>query len=204
LPESRTDVSSPCNATIGELAPSGFDSYPTFDAEKPPPFAESFPASALRVTLRDAGTAIAHCRIRRGAGPPGRATLAASFYGVRGSPSRGAIMRSRFHASYPALLLTLTHFGCSGEMGGPGEAVATESFALSSNISWTSSAMLVDPANAAWASVKDPTVVYHNGKYHVYATIYNTSVSQPQTSTTPTNMFNAGNPAIKGAANRGD
>jgi hypothetical protein len=69
-------------------------------------------------------------------------------------------MRSRFHASYPALLLTLTHFGCSGEMGGPGEAVATESSALSSNISWTSSAMLVDPASAAWASVKDPTVVY--------------------------------------------
>jgi hypothetical protein len=43
---------------------------------------------------------------------------------------------------------------------------------LPSNLSWTASAPLISPKNGA-ASIKDPTIVNYNGKYHVFATIYN-------------------------------
>jgi hypothetical protein len=86
-------------------------------------------------------------------------------------------MRTRFLTSSPALLLALASIGCGDGTPETSESVASDQAALTTNISWTSSAMLVDPNNAAWSSVKDPTVVYHDGKYHVYATIYNTSAS---------------------------
>ena len=86
-------------------------------------------------------------------------------------------MRTRFLTSYPAALLALGHLGCGEAPIETGEPVAMVESALSSNISWTSSAMLVDPNASNHASVKDPTVVYHDGKYHVYATVYDTSAS---------------------------
>src|SRR5688572_7920497 len=86
-------------------------------------------------------------------------------------------MRTRFLTSYSAALLALGHLGCGEAPIETGEPVAMVESALSSNISWTSSAMLIDPNASNHASVKDPTVVYHDGKYHVYATVYDTSAS---------------------------
>eukprot|EP00727_Mastigamoeba_balamuthi_P007889 m51a1_g3720 putative beta- -xylanase (455) ;mRNA; f:465089-466519 len=54
------------------------------------------------------------------------------------------------------------------------------SVTLPSTWSWTSSGILVDvksDSSHAIKSVKDPTIVYYNGVYHVYATIYSTSYS---------------------------
>jgi hypothetical protein len=86
-------------------------------------------------------------------------------------------MRTRFLTSSPALLLALAHLGCGEAQLETGDTVASEQAALSSTISWTSSNALVYPQASNYASVKDPTVVYDNGKYHVYATVYNTSAS---------------------------
>jgi hypothetical protein len=49
---------------------------------------------------------------------------------------------------------------------------------IPTSFSWSSSAMMVDPiSNASHniVSVKDPTIVYHNKKWHVYATTANTA-----------------------------
>ncbi len=51
---------------------------------------------------------------------------------------------------------------------------------LPQNPSWTSSGILVSPKANNIASVKDPTIQKYNGKYIVYATVYNLSVSQFQ------------------------
>ncbi len=45
---------------------------------------------------------------------------------------------------------------------------------IPTNLSWTSSGILVSPQNSNYAAVKDPTIAYSGGKYHVYATVYNT------------------------------
>lgn len=41
--------------------------------------------------------------------------------------------------------------------------------------SWESSPPLITPHAANHASVKDPTIVYYNGLYHVFATVFDTS-----------------------------
>jgi GH35 family endo-1,4-beta-xylanase len=43
---------------------------------------------------------------------------------------------------------------------------------LKSNYNWTSSGPLITPHNSSWASIKDPTVVKYNNKYHVFATVF--------------------------------
>ncbi|BCE03256.1 non-reducing end alpha-L-arabinofuranosidase family hydrolase [Marinicellulosiphila megalodicopiae] len=43
---------------------------------------------------------------------------------------------------------------------------------LPSRFSWTSSGPLVKPQKSNWASVKDPTIVQYNGKFHIWATVF--------------------------------
>jgi endo-1,4-beta-xylanase len=48
------------------------------------------------------------------------------------------------------------------------------------SFSWTSSDVLITPKSDAThnlASIKDPTVVFYNGSWHVYATVFNTSTT---------------------------
>lgn len=47
---------------------------------------------------------------------------------------------------------------------------------LPSSIRWTSTGAIISPRNGD-ASVKDPSIVYYNNKYHVFATVWNTSGS---------------------------
>jgi len=46
------------------------------------------------------------------------------------------------------------------------------------NIKWTSSGIIVDVKANNIASVKDPTIQKYNGKYLIYATVYNKSTNQ--------------------------
>jgi hypothetical protein len=46
---------------------------------------------------------------------------------------------------------------------------------LPSNPSWTSSGILVSPKGGSYVSVKDPTIQKYNGKYLIYATVFNTA-----------------------------
>lgn len=48
--------------------------------------------------------------------------------------------------------------------------------ALPTNPKWTSSGILVSPKAANTVSVKDPTIQKYNGKYLIYATVFNTAV----------------------------
>src|SRR5512133_356576 len=57
---------------------------------------------------------------------------------------------------------------------------AVVSCELPKNPSWTSSGILISPKASNIASVKDPTIQKYNGKYIVYATVYNLTVSQFQ------------------------
>lgn len=45
---------------------------------------------------------------------------------------------------------------------------------LPNNLSWTSTGPVISPKSGD-ASVKDPSIVYYNNKYHVFATVWNTS-----------------------------
>ena len=58
---------------------------------------------------------------------------------------------------------------------------------LKAPLRWTSTAPLISPKNAGWASIKDPSVVKYNGTYHVYATYYDTSYKSMYTSFTDWN-----------------
>jgi len=49
---------------------------------------------------------------------------------------------------------------------------------LPSQLSWTSSSALISPGQSNWASVKDPSIVKYDDKYHVFATVYDTAVDQ--------------------------
>lgn len=51
----------------------------------------------------------------------------------------------------------------------------TSSCDLPSQFSWTSTQPLITPASAANVSIKDPTIVYYNKLYHVFATVFDTS-----------------------------
>lgn len=55
---------------------------------------------------------------------------------------------------------------------------------LKAPLRWTSTAPVISPKNQGWVSVKDPSVVKYNGKYHVYATYYDTAYKSFYTSFT--------------------
>jgi len=48
--------------------------------------------------------------------------------------------------------------------------------ALPSTFSWTSTGPLISPQRSNWASVKDPSIVHYDGLYHIFATVFDTSV----------------------------
>ena len=52
---------------------------------------------------------------------------------------------------------------------------------------WTATAPLISPKNSGWKSIKDPSVVKYNGRYHVYATYYDTAYKSMYTSFTDWN-----------------
>ncbi|MES2673853.1 MAG: non-reducing end alpha-L-arabinofuranosidase family hydrolase [Pseudomonadota bacterium] len=58
---------------------------------------------------------------------------------------------------------------------------------LTAPLRWVSTAPVISPKTAGWASIKDPSVVKVNGKYHVYATYYDTAYKSMYTSFTDWN-----------------
>ncbi|QOV40466.1 endo-1,4-beta-xylanase [Streptomyces ferrugineus] len=80
--------------------------------------------------------------------------------------------------AYNAVLTTLggTPAATSGTSAAPRSA--TNAAALPSRYSWSSSGPLISPKSDAThniAGIKDPTVVHYNGKYHVFASVANSS-----------------------------
>lgn len=61
--------------------------------------------------------------------------------------------------------------GSGGAAGEPGETCE-----LGTQFEWTSSGILLSPSDSDHASIKDPTVVYHNGKWHVIATVFDRGI----------------------------
>jgi hypothetical protein len=58
---------------------------------------------------------------------------------------------------------------------------------LTAPLKWVSTAPLISPKTSGWASIKDPSIVKVNGKYHVYATYYDTAYKSMYTSFTDWN-----------------
>lgn len=59
----------------------------------------------------------------------------------------------------------------NGEFVEPPEPEPGETCDLPTNLSWTSTESIINPKNGA-ASIKDPSIVYFDGNYHVFATTY--------------------------------
>ncbi len=78
---------------------------------------------------------------------------------------------------------TISGFAIYSDAGGkfvqPVEPEEPEGCDLPNNLSWTSSQAIISPKNG-FANVKDPTIVYHDNKYHVFATAYSSSASAYQ------------------------
>lgn len=68
-----------------------------------------------------------------------------------------------------------------GEFVPPTEPPVGATCDLPANLSWTSTEAIILPKNGA-ASVKDPSIVYVDGKYHVFATTYNNGYRSMYTS----------------------
>ncbi len=58
---------------------------------------------------------------------------------------------------------------------------------LTAPLRWVSTAPVISPKTPGWASIKDPSVVKVNGRYHVYATYYDTAYKSMYTSFTDWN-----------------
>jgi hypothetical protein len=70
---------------------------------------------------------------------------------------------------------TISGFAIYSNAGGKFEEPPEPEFCdLPSSIRWTSTGAIIGPRNGD-ASVKDPSIVYYNNKYHVFATVWNTS-----------------------------
>lgn len=70
--------------------------------------------------------------------------------------------------------------GGSAGAGGTGGSVPTCD--LPTTFSWKSSPPLIHPKppnGKTFASIKDPTIVFYEGKYHVFATVYETTNGSP-------------------------
>lgn len=59
--------------------------------------------------------------------------------------------------------------------GGDDNGGGNQTCELKSNNNWTSTGPLISPQRSNWASIKDPTVVKYNNKYHVFATVFDTA-----------------------------
>jgi hypothetical protein len=68
--------------------------------------------------------------------------------------------------------------GGSGGAAGSGGTGGTEVCDFPSTFRWSSSGPLISPKSPAshnFVSIKNPTIVLHEGKYHVFATVYDTA-----------------------------
>ncbi|WP_083268487.1 non-reducing end alpha-L-arabinofuranosidase family hydrolase [Lentzea guizhouensis] len=89
---------------------------------------------------------------------------------------------------------TLNGTLCTGEVGPTTTTTTTTTTGnppvgnLPSSFRWSSSGALISPkpdsAHPTVYSVKDPSIVYHNGKYHVFASVYTTGYNLMYTSFT--------------------
>lgn len=62
---------------------------------------------------------------------------------------------------------------------------------LPDNLTWTSTGAIVTPKNGD-ASIKDPSIVYYNGKYHIFATVWNGAYRSMYTSFTDFDSIDSG------------
>ena len=86
-----------------------------------------------------------------------------------------------------ATSVTLDGASCTAQAGPPAATASGEQSAadLPSSFRWSSSGVLISPKpdpTHANVAVKDPSVVYHNGKYHVFASTYTTGYNLMYTS----------------------
>ncbi|KYF79085.1 alpha-L-arabinofuranosidase [Sorangium cellulosum] len=68
--------------------------------------------------------------------------------------------------------------GGSPAVGSGGAGGSTPTCELPTRYKWKSGPPVISPkppAGRTWASVKDPTIVYHDGKHHVFATVFDTT-----------------------------
>ncbi|BCD97375.1 non-reducing end alpha-L-arabinofuranosidase family hydrolase [Marinagarivorans cellulosilyticus] len=87
---------------------------------------------------------------------------------------------------------TISGFAIYSNAGGqfvePPEPVGCD---LPNSLSWTSTGPIITPKNGD-VSVKDPSIVYYQNKYHVFATVYNSSYKSMYTTFTDFDNVGAG------------
>ncbi|MGO1296402.1 MAG: non-reducing end alpha-L-arabinofuranosidase family hydrolase [Vibrio sp.] len=95
-----------------------------------------------------------------------RWTLLHGFYTQSGTPFEHFIIESDNE--------TVSFYADDFSIGGDTDG-GNQTCDLKSNYSWTSTAPLISPQRSNWASIKDPTIVNYNNKYHVFATVFDTA-----------------------------
>ncbi|KUI98248.1 non-reducing end alpha-L-arabinofuranosidase family hydrolase [Vibrio sp. MEBiC08052] len=93
-------------------------------------------------------------------------TLLHGFYTQSGTPFEHFIIES----DSETVSFYADDFSIGGDAGG-----GSQTCGLKSNYSWTSTGPLIAPQRSNWASIKDPTIVKYNNKYHVFATVFDTA-----------------------------
>ncbi|MFF4253789.1 non-reducing end alpha-L-arabinofuranosidase family hydrolase [Streptomyces sp. NPDC001663] len=91
---------------------------------------------------------------------------------------RNGNKKPAYNAALTALGGTPTAASASTTVQGKAVRSAKSAAALPSTFKWSSSGALISPKSDAThniAGIKDPTVVYYNGKYHVFASTANAS-----------------------------
>ncbi|WP_088135105.1 non-reducing end alpha-L-arabinofuranosidase family hydrolase [Vibrio gazogenes] len=95
-----------------------------------------------------------------------RWTLLQGFYTQSGTPFEHFIIES----DNETVSFYADDFSIGGEAGS-----GNQTCDLKSRFSWTSTGPLISPQRRNWASIKDPTIVRYNNKYHVFATVFDTA-----------------------------
>ncbi|MFC3024874.1 non-reducing end alpha-L-arabinofuranosidase family hydrolase [Vibrio zhugei] len=95
-----------------------------------------------------------------------RWTLLQGFYTQSGTPFEHFIIESDNE--------TVSFYADDFSIGGDTDG-ANQTCDLQSSFSWTSTGPLISPQRRNWASIKDPTIVRYNNKYHVFATVFDTA-----------------------------
>lgn len=93
-------------------------------------------------------------------------TLLQGFYTQSGTPFEHFIIESDDE--------TVSFYADDFSIGGEASS-GNQTCDLKSNYSWTSTGPLITPQRRNWASIKDPTIVHYNNKYHVFATVFDTA-----------------------------
>ncbi|WP_437738303.1 non-reducing end alpha-L-arabinofuranosidase family hydrolase [Sorangium sp. So ce1335] len=124
-----------------------------------------------------------------GGGAQNPTSSASSTTGTGGGGTGGSIPGASSSSSASSASVTGTGGDMTGGMtsagsggapgvGGGGTGGSTPTCDLPTTYRWKSGPPVISPkppAGRSFASVKDPTIVFHDGKYHVFATVFETT-----------------------------